>query len=128
MKRSTGGFTMVEVLVAITVLGVGITALAGSAALVTRMIGRGQKATVAAQVAVQRLDKLRLLAYSTSPKCTNAGFANGSRTSTQIGVAGVSESWAIQANGKERTITETVTYKAVRGQTRNEVFTTVIEC
>ena len=45
MKRSTAGFTIAEVLVAIVVLSVGVVAMPGSSALVTRMIGRGQRAT-----------------------------------------------------------------------------------
>jgi prepilin-type N-terminal cleavage/methylation domain-containing protein len=126
VKRSRAGFTIVEVLVAVTVLGVGITALVGSSAMVTRMIGRGQKATRAAQIASQRLEKLRLIAYSTSPKCT--ALANGNAAAGSMGVSGVSETWVVVANGKQRTITETVSYKTALGQTHNEVLTTVIEC
>src|SRR6185312_8189350 len=105
-KRSRAGFTIVEVLVAVTVLGVGITALVGSSAMVTRMIGRGQKATRAAQVASQRLEKLRLLAYSTNPKCT--ALANGNAAAGTMGVSGVSESWTVAFIWNDRVITETV--------------------
>ena len=41
MKREQG-FTLVEVIIAILVLTVGLLGLVTSAALVTRMIGRGQ--------------------------------------------------------------------------------------
>jgi prepilin-type N-terminal cleavage/methylation domain-containing protein len=128
VKRSTGGFTLVEVLVAVTILGVGIIGLVGSSAMVTRMIGRGQKATRAAQVASQRLEKLRLLAYSTNPKCTAGGFANGTAAAGTMGVSGVSEAWTIVATGKQRTITEIVSYKTARGQTHSETLKTAIEC
>src|SRR3954471_23424762 len=37
VKKSQVGFTIVEVLVAIIILGVGVSAMAGSAAMVTRM-------------------------------------------------------------------------------------------
>ena len=124
MKRSDAGFTLVEVIVAIMVLGVGITALVGSAAMVTRMIGRGQMSTRAAQVASQRLEKLRLLAYSTTPRCTVGGFASGTAAANS---QGITESWTIVANGTARTITETVTYKAARGN-HSDALTTVIEC
>jgi prepilin-type N-terminal cleavage/methylation domain-containing protein len=126
VKRSTAGFTLVEVLVAVTILGVGIVALVGSSAMVTRMIGRGQKATRAAQVASQRLEKLRLLAYSTNPKCP--AHANGNAAAGTMGVSGVSESWTVVANGKQRVITETVSYRTIRGQTHSETLTTAIEC
>jgi prepilin-type N-terminal cleavage/methylation domain-containing protein len=128
VKRATAGFTLVEVLVAITILGVGIVALAGSSAMVTRMIGRGQMTTRAAEVGTQRLEKLRMYALSTAPRCTSANFVGGTATAAGAGVSGVSEAWTIVANGDERTITETVTYRTAKGQTKNEVFTTVIEC
>lgn len=54
------GFTIVEVLVAIVVLTVGLLGLVTTAALVTRMIGRGQRAAVAATFAAQRMERLRV--------------------------------------------------------------------
>src|SRR5438132_14161994 len=59
MKRGQG-FTIVEVIVAILVLTIGLLALGTSAALVTRMIGRGQRSAVAAQYAQRRLEMLRV--------------------------------------------------------------------
>src|SRR5438046_7732119 len=59
MKREQG-FTIVEVIVAILVLTVGLLALVTSAALVTRMIGRGQRSAVSAQYAQRRLEMLRV--------------------------------------------------------------------
>jgi len=125
VKQSESGFTLVEVLIAVMVLGVGITALAGSAAVVTRMVSRGQMSTRAAEVAAARLDSLRVLAYSTSPRCTSAGFVGGSRSGTANNVA---ETWTITASGKSRTITETVTQKTARGRTHSDVIVTVIGC
>ena len=51
MKTSERGFTLVEVLIAVVVLGIGVTALVGSSALVTRMVGRGASETKAAEAA-----------------------------------------------------------------------------
>jgi prepilin-type N-terminal cleavage/methylation domain-containing protein len=126
VKQDTAGFTLAEVLVAISVLGLGLVALAGSSALVTRMVGRGQKATAAAQVAALRLERLRLTAYSTSPKCT--ALASGTAAAGAAGVAGVSESWTVTVNGSERVIAETVTYRTRSGVDKSDIFTTVIEC
>ncbi len=53
------GFTLVEVLVAIVVLTVGLLGLVTSAALVTRMISRGQRSAVQAAFAQRRLEMLR---------------------------------------------------------------------
>jgi prepilin-type N-terminal cleavage/methylation domain-containing protein len=64
--RTRSGFTLVEVLVAVTILTVGVVAMAGSTATVTRMINRGKVDTRAAQLATQRMEELRRIAYSTS--------------------------------------------------------------
>jgi hypothetical protein len=55
------GFTVLEVLVALVLLGTGILGLAGSAALVSRLIGDGSRITVAATVATARFEQLRAL-------------------------------------------------------------------
>jgi prepilin-type N-terminal cleavage/methylation domain-containing protein len=123
MKRSSSGFTLVEVLVAIVVLGIGIVALVGSSAMVTRMIGRGKVETRAAQVASRRLETLRLAAYSTSPRCTAAGFADGGPVST----SNVTESWVVPAAGKVRTVQVNVSYRTVQGA-RTASLQTRIEC
>ena len=123
MKRSSAGFSLVEVLVAIVVLGVGIVALVGSSAMVTRMIGRGKVETRAAQVASGRLETLRMAAYSTSPRCTAVGFANGGPVTT----SNVTESWVVPTVGKVRSVQVNVTYRTVQG-TRTASLQTRIEC
>jgi prepilin-type N-terminal cleavage/methylation domain-containing protein len=123
MKGSSSGFSLVEVLVAIVVLGIGIVALVGSSAMVTRMIGRGKVETRAAQVASRRLETLRLAAYSTSPRCTAAGFISGGPAST----SGVTESWVVPGAGKVRTVQVNVTYRTVQGA-RTASLQTRIEC
>jgi prepilin-type N-terminal cleavage/methylation domain-containing protein len=123
VKQARAGFTLVEVLVAVVVLGIGIVALAGSAGMVTRMIGRGQMGTRAAQLASQRFDLLRNAAYRTSPKCTHASFASGGPVTAQ----GVTETWVVTA-GDPSIVTETVTYNTANGGTHSDVFTTRIGC
>jgi prepilin-type N-terminal cleavage/methylation domain-containing protein len=125
VKRSQAGFTLVEVLIAVMVLGVGITALVGSAATVTRMISRGQMSTRAAQVAQQRIEALRLLAYSTTPHCTAGQFANGNTTNNPLRV---NEAWTVGAAGSVRAISVTVSYRAARGKTVSNTLTTSIRC
>ena len=53
------GFTIVEIIIAILVLTVGLLGLVTTAALVTRMIGRGQRSSAAAGFAQRRLERLR---------------------------------------------------------------------
>ena len=119
--RARSGFTIVEVLVAVMILGVGVVALAGSSAMVTRMIGRGKVDTRAAQLATQRVEALRLLAYSTTPRCT--ALANGGPVVT----SNVTIAWTVAVNGAGRNLTVTATYATVAG-TRTQTLTTFIEC
>jgi prepilin-type N-terminal cleavage/methylation domain-containing protein len=117
------GFTLVEVLVAITVLAVGVVAMAGSAGTVTRMVGRGKIDTRAVQTATQRMEMLRLAAYSTTPRCTAGTFVSGGPLTADK----VTASWVVPNAGAARTVTVTVSYATPRG-TRSETLTTVIEC
>lgn len=127
--RNQRGFTVVEVLIAVIVLGVGITALVGSAAMVTRMVGRGQSETRAAETANRRLESMRLLAWSTDPRCTAGGFTSGG----PVTVNAIRERWivsvAVVSSGGARvgTITDTVTHRTARG-THTDVLSTRVEC
>jgi type II secretory pathway pseudopilin PulG len=107
------GFTIVEIVVAVLVLTIGVTALVGTSALATRQIGRGRMVTIANQVATQRLEFLRRESRRVpgSP-CTAAGtaFANGSATTR-----GVTETWTVQTVGKASTVRVTVQYPRVGG-------------
>jgi prepilin-type N-terminal cleavage/methylation domain-containing protein len=58
--RQERGFTLVEIIIAIVVLTVGLLGLMVTSALVTRMIGRGQRSAVAATNVAQRLEQLRV--------------------------------------------------------------------
>ena len=123
MKHAPAGFTMVEVLVAVVVLGVGIVALAGSSALVTRMIGQGRTSTRAAQVASSRMEALRAAAYSTSPPCTSPAFASGGPVTSE----GITAAWVAPATGIARSVSITVSYLTPRG-TRLHQLRTVLPC
>jgi prepilin-type N-terminal cleavage/methylation domain-containing protein len=123
VKRSTTGLTLIEVLIAIVVLGVGILALTGGSSMVTRMIGHGKVETRAAQVASRRMEVLRLAAAASSPRCTAAAFSSGGPAIHD----GVSESWVVPAAGRLRLVRVTVTYLTVRGP-RSAALETGIEC
>ena len=60
--KNNKGFTIVEILIAIIVLTVGILALVTSAALVTRMIARGQRSADASAFMARRVERLRAMA------------------------------------------------------------------
>ena len=60
--KSKKGFTIIEVMIAIIVLTVGILALVTTAALVTRMIARGQRSADASAFMARRVERLRAMA------------------------------------------------------------------
>jgi prepilin-type N-terminal cleavage/methylation domain-containing protein len=124
--RNQSGFTIVELMVAVLVLGLGITALVGSSALATRQIGRGRIVTIANEVATRRLEMLRLAArpIGGGAVCTQAGFASSASPVTS---RGVTESWTIAGAGKERTATVTVSYPR-QGGTSTITLSTIIGC
>ena len=67
-ERAKAGFTLVEVLIAVIVSELGVTALVGSSAMVTRMVGRGKMTTLAAQAANSGS---RHCGYSPIPRTTH---------------------------------------------------------
>ena len=123
MRRLTAGFTLVEVLIAIALLGVGILALTGSSALVTRMIGRGKVETQAAVRAARRVELLRTIAASTTPHCLAPEFTNGGPVFSDA----LAESWEVMPSGRVRRIRVTVSYLTIRGP-RSAVLETAIAC
>jgi hypothetical protein len=82
--------TIAEVMVAVVVLTVGVLALVGSAALTSRMLGRGRLSTRTGLVAAARIEWLRQVAFSTVPACTGAEWRSDS-----AGGPGLTESWQI---------------------------------
>ena len=118
---SRGGFTIIEVLIAIVVLAIGIIALVGSSASSTRMIGRGRSATRAVQAATERMEILRADAYRTTPDCT--ALANGSDSAS----TGVVTTWTITGAGTPRTVRVISRYR-VPGRLKADTLTTQIRC
>ena len=60
--KNRKGFTIIEILIAIIVLTVGVLALVTTAALVTRMISRGQRSADASAFMARRVERLRAVA------------------------------------------------------------------
>jgi type IV pilus assembly protein PilV len=124
-RSAQGGFTVIEVLIAVLVLGIGITALVGTSALVTRQIGRGRIVTIANQLANQKLDELRRRAARKvgGNYCADANFASGGPVTTR----GVTYSWNVAVAGKSSTVTVTASYP-VRTGTKSFSITTIVGC
>ncbi len=115
------GFTIVEVLISIIVLTVGLLGLVTTAALVTRMIARGQRSAVAAMFAAQRLERLR------TRGCVNQ--AGGSDTLYRGSAWVAINSWTFTAAPQSTWRLQLVTtYKTIKNQTRSDTAETAVTC
>lgn len=123
--NSTRGFTIVEVLVAIVVLTVGLLGLVTTAALTTRMIARGQRSSMAATFAAQRMERLRLtgcasqVAGADTLRRGSAWVAINSWTFSNVSPAGQTSTWRIVLLSK---------YKTQANKTKTETMETSISC
>jgi Tfp pilus assembly protein PilV len=120
-----GGFTVIEVIVAVLVLTIGVTALVGSSALVTRQVGRGRIVTIANQLATQKLEELRRAAARRSGgnRCADAGFASGGPST----VRSVTLQWTVATSGTARQVSVTASYPR-QGGTSSFTLTTIVGC
>jgi len=109
-----GGFTIIEVVVAIIVLTIGVLGLASTAATVTRMVAQGQRYSNATTLAAQRFEILR------STAC--ASMVDGSSTSGTYSVA-----WTVAASGTGKEVTVIVTSPKTGG-TRADTVSSYITC
>jgi prepilin-type N-terminal cleavage/methylation domain-containing protein len=57
--KNQRGFTIIEIIIAIIVLTVGVLGLVTTAALVTRMIARGQRSAAATAFQARRIERIR---------------------------------------------------------------------
>jgi prepilin-type N-terminal cleavage/methylation domain-containing protein len=113
-------FTLLEVLVALVILGVGVLALSANAALVSRLIGDGSRMTQAATVATNRLEEFRGVA------CANA--VSGTATTR-----GITERWSVASLGpRALEVQVSVTYpsrtRRAGGAARTQHFHGALPC
>lgn len=114
--RHEGGFTIVEILVAVMVLTVGLLGLATTAGLVTRMISQGHRYTEASTLATERIEMLK------STGCPAA--TSGSETRGAMTVR-----WSVvdTLGGRARALHVVVASPTTRGR-RTDSFNTVHFC
>ena len=127
MNRATKrerGFTIIEIIIAIIVLTVGVLGMVTTAALVTRMIARGQRSAVAAAFASRRLERLRIAVCI--PAQRNAGADTLFRGSTWVAF----NTWTFTAadpNNNWR-IKLVSTYRTTQDRVRRDSTETTIPC
>jgi prepilin-type N-terminal cleavage/methylation domain-containing protein len=121
-RHSERGFTLVEVIIAVILLGVGVMALVSSSAMATRMIGRGKESTMATQIGGAQVEALRQLGASTSPNCTSNKFKSDSSYSA---TSHVKAKWEVPNAGTTRTVKLYLTYRAGSRQVIDTMLTTI---
>ena len=125
MSAHRSGFTVVEMLIAITMLGIGLLALAAGSGSVTRTLNGSRIATQASQLAAWRMDMLRAYGRSTVPACIHAQFTNSAGAQTMYKV---SQTWTIVPNGELRTVNVFSTYAVSAGRARTDTLSTTVDC
>jgi len=119
--KNQRGFTIIEVIIAIVVLTVGLLGLVTTAALVTRMIGQGQRSAVAATFATQQAEQLRAggcLARTDGSASLNRGSAVAAQTTW---------TWTTVTATTYR-LTLATRYPTVQNRTRTDTTETTLSC
>ena len=114
--NKNGGFTIVEIVIAIVILSAGLLGMVTTAALVSRMIAQGQRYSVASSLAQQQFEKLSSLHCS--------GMSSGSSTYGRITL-----SWTVSSvySGAGKTVVMTVVSPTGRGD-HTDKFTNTVAC
>jgi prepilin-type N-terminal cleavage/methylation domain-containing protein len=121
MTRAPNGFTLVEVMVAILVLTIGLLSLVTTSAMVTKMISRGQRSSVAANWTARQMEQQRFRA------CTARfdGAADLFRGSVRL--ARTQWTWSTMATNTFR-VRFVTTYTTAPNKARADTSETTISC
>ena len=122
-KHTQSGFTIIEIIIAIMVLTVGLLALVTTAALVTRMIARGQRSAVASMYAAQRAEQMR-------PQACIAAQRTDGRDTLYTGSNWVAtNAWSFVNEGNQYYRLRVVTlYKTIKNQMRVDTLEMGVSC
>jgi prepilin-type N-terminal cleavage/methylation domain-containing protein len=121
ITRNQRGFTIIEIIIAIIVLTVGVLGLVTTAALVTRMIARGQRSAVATAFGARRLERLRARA------CTSR--ADGADTLYRGSNWVAINNWTFTDAGNQNYRLKVITiYKTQQNRVRRDSTETTIPC
>lgn len=117
--RPRRGMTLVELIVAMSILSVGLLGIVGVSAAIARSLGEARADNLAALVAQTRVEKIA------GTRCNSMAIAgqSGSVTSRNI-----TEHWSITDGGNNTLlVVDSVTWTTRRGQ-RRAVFRTLLPC
>jgi Tfp pilus assembly protein PilV len=103
-------------MIAIVVLSIGVLGLAGTSAMVSRMIGGAAQQTIAANVAAGRFEKMRSL------QCSS--IASGTAT-----LRGTTEKWTVSNAGTSlKFVVDSVSWRGAGQSRSNLVFQSYVKC
>lgn len=124
-RAPRGGFTIIEMLVAVMILSVGVIALASTAAVTSRQMNEGSVRNRAASVAQSRFELLA--ARGTAATGCNNIVALGATAAFDSTRRGIRERWTIQRPLDDGTVLvfDTLTLPRVEG---TMAFRSVIRC
>jgi len=114
--RARGGFTLVELMVAVLLLGVGLAGLIATSGAISRMMGGSIRESTASTIAASRFEKLR------GSAC--ASIVNGTATTY-----GITESWKVTKVGRNYVITDSLSYVPIsRRNTVKQAYRSSVTC
>jgi Tfp pilus assembly protein PilV len=117
-RRPRRGVTLIELIVASTILMIGLLSIVGVSAMVSRSLGESRNQSLAATYAQSRFERLSGQACST--------FSLNAVTEETM--RGVTERYAVTDGGNNtRALWDTVTWKT-RNATRRATFRSLIPC
>lgn len=117
-RRTRRGFTIIEVLIAVTILIVGVLGMIGTSAAITKMLSRGNRSNRAAFFAQERLERL----MATPCQLLASG------TSTQASVYSLAWTVTTPAAGTGKRIRMISSYPGVVGRTRADTTEATVLC
>ncbi|HEX7937353.1 MAG TPA: prepilin-type N-terminal cleavage/methylation domain-containing protein [Gemmatimonadaceae bacterium] len=112
------GVTLVELLVAMSILSIGLMAIAGVSGSITRSLGESRSETLAATAAMARFEKVA------GTQCSSLTLSSPTTESNR----NITETYVVTDEGNNtRRIVDSVSWKTRRG-TRMAAFTTLLPC
>jgi prepilin-type N-terminal cleavage/methylation domain-containing protein len=117
MTNKQAGFTIIEVLIAITMLSIGLLGALGATASTIRVIGESDRIVTAAYQANRQLEQLEALGCDAA----TSGSATEQRVNLRWAVAGAT-------TDRTRPITLTASYQMGRGRVRVDTFEKALQC
>ena len=125
MSSNRSGFTIIEMLIAITILSVGMLALGAGLGKVTQTLSTSRLTTEANQLMTRRMDRLRAASRSTLAPCTAGSFTS---SGSEIVSNGVSIEWVVPPSGALRRVLIIATYSLGHNKDRVDTLATNISC